>query len=81
MRMIGEMYKPDLVLVPIGGNFTINAQLGVYAIREIIKPRYAIPMHYGTYPILAGKPEDFAKGLEGSSTRAIIMNPGEEVKF
>ena len=81
MKFIGEYYKPDLVMVPIGGNFTINAQLGVYAIREIIKPRYAIPMHYGTFPILAGKPEDFAKGLEGSSTRAIIMNPGEEVKF
>jgi L-ascorbate metabolism protein UlaG (beta-lactamase superfamily) len=81
MKLIGEMYKPDLVLVPIGGNFTINAQLGAYAIREMIKPRFAIPMHYGTYPILAGKPEDFVKGLEGASTRAIVMNPGEEVKF
>jgi len=81
MKFIGEFYKPDLVLVPIGGNFTINAQLGAYAIREMIKPRYAIPMHYGTYPILAGKPEDFVKELEGSSTRVIVMNPGEEVKF
>ncbi len=81
MRLIGEMYKPDLVLVPIGGNFTINAQLAAYAMREMVKPRFAIPMHYGTYPILAGKPEDFVKGLEGASTRVIVMNPGEEVKF
>ena len=81
MRMIGELYKPDLVLVPIGGNFTINPQQAAYAIRELVKPRFAIPMHYGTYPILAGKPEDFVKGLEGASTRVIVMQPGEEVKF
>jgi L-ascorbate metabolism protein UlaG (beta-lactamase superfamily) len=81
MKMIGEMYKPDLVLVPIGGNFTINAQQAAYAMKEMLKPRFAIPMHYGTYPILAGKPEDFVKGLEGSSTRAIVMNPGDKVDF
>ena len=81
MKMIGEMYKPDLVLVPIGGNFTINPQQAALAIRDMIKPRFAIPMHYGTYPILAGKPEDFVKGLEGSSTRAIVMNPGDKVDF
>jgi hypothetical protein len=38
-------------------------------------------MHYGTYPILAGKPEDFVKGLEGASTRPIVMNPGDKVDF
>lgn len=81
MKMIGEMYKPDLVLVPIGGNFTINPQQAAYALRELIKPRFAIPMHYGTYPVLAGKPEDFVKALEGSSTRAIVMNPGDKVDF
>lgn len=81
MRMIGEMYKPDLVLIPIGGNFTINAQLGAYAIREMIKPRYAIPMHYGTYPILAGKPEDFVNALAGAPTRVIVPQPGEKVDF
>jgi len=81
MKFIGEYYKPDLVLVPIGGHFTMNPGLGIIAIRDLIKPRFAIPMHYGTYPILAGKPEDFVKGLEGASTRAIVMNPGEEVKF
>ena len=81
MKMIGEMYKPDLVLVPIGGNFTINPQQAALALRDMIKPRFAIPMHYGTYPILAGKPEDFVKALEGSTTRAIVMNPGDKVDF
>ncbi|MBI3370451.1 MAG: metal-dependent hydrolase [Betaproteobacteria bacterium] len=81
MKFIGEFYKPDLVLIPIGGNFTINAQLAGYAIREMIKPKFTIPMHYGTYPILAGKPEDFVKALSGSSTQVIVPQPGEKVDF
>lgn len=81
MRMIGEVYKPDLVLLPIGGNFTINANLGALAVREYIKPKYALPMHYGTFPILAGKPEDFAKGMEGSGVRVVVPQPGEQVTF
>lgn len=81
MRMIGELYKPDLVLVPIGGNFTINAQLGAYAIRELIKPKFAIPMHYGTFPILAGKPEDFVAGLGNAPVKVFVPQPGEKVEF
>lgn len=81
MRFIGEFYKPDLVLIPIGGNFTINAQLGAYAVREMIKPKFAIPMHYGTYPILAGKPEDFVKALGDAPTKVIVLQPGEKATF
>ena len=81
MRFIGEFYKPDLVLVPIGGNFTINAQLGAYAIRELIKPKFAIPMHYGTYPILAGKPEDFVKDLGDAPIKVMVLQPGEKAVF
>ncbi len=81
MRFIGEFYKPDLVLVPIGGNFTINAQQGAYAIREMVRPRFAIPMHYGTFPILAGKPEDFVAGLAGSPVKVFVIQPGEKVTF
>jgi len=81
MRLIGEFYKPDLVLTPIGGNFTINAQLAAYAIREMIKPKFAIPMHYGTYPILAGKPEDFVSGLGNAPTKVFVIQPGEKVTF
>ena len=81
MKLIGELYKPDLVLLPIGGNFTINANLGALAVREFIKPKYALPMHYGTFPILAGKPEDFAKGMEGSGVRVVVPKPGDQVTF
>lgn len=81
MRLIGELYKPDLVLLPIGGNFTINANLGALAVRDMIKPKFALPMHYGTFPILAGKPEDFARGMEGSGVRVVVPQPGEAATF
>jgi L-ascorbate metabolism protein UlaG (beta-lactamase superfamily) len=81
MKLIGELYKPDLVLIPIGGNFTINPPLAAHAIREMIKPSFVIPMHYGTYPILAGKPEDFVSGLAGSPVKPILLQPGEKATF
>ncbi len=81
MRMIGEIYKPDLVLIPIGGNFTINAQLGAMAIKDLIKPRFALPMHYGTFPVLAGKPEDFAKALADAPVKVFVPQPGEKLSF
>ena len=81
MRLIAELYKPDLVLICIGGNFTVNAQSAGYAVRDMIRPQFAIPMHYGTYPIIAANPADFAKALEGSATKAIVLQPGEKATF
>src|SRR5262245_24928901 len=43
MRMIGEYYRPDLALLPIGGNFTMDAADAAFATREYLKPKYAIP--------------------------------------
>ena len=48
MKMIGERYKPDLALVPIGGHFTMDPADAGWAVRELLKPKAVIPMHYGT---------------------------------
>jgi len=81
MALIGEVYKPDLVLVPIGDHFTMGPSVAALATNRFLKPRFVIPMHYGTFPILAGRPEDFVKELGASRTRAIVMNPGEKIEF
>ena len=57
MRLIAEYYKPDLVLVPIGGNFTMDPRDAAYAISKLLHPKYALPMHYGTNPLAQGTPE------------------------
>ena len=81
MKLIGDMYRPNLVLIPIGGNFTINPALGAIAVRDFIKPQFVIPMHYGTFPILAGRPEDFIKELGNAPMKVQVLQPGESAKF
>ena len=53
MKFIGEYYKPDLVMIPIGGHFVMSPADAAVATRDMIKPKYAIPIHYGTTPCCA----------------------------
>jgi L-ascorbate metabolism protein UlaG (beta-lactamase superfamily) len=83
LKLIGERYKPDLVLIPIGGHFVLDPVDAAYAIREYLKPRAAIPMHYGTTPLLKGTPDEFtaALGAGATATRVIALKPGETTEF
>lgn len=81
LKLIGEHYKPDLVLIPIGGHFVLNPADAAFAIREYLKPRFAIPMHYGTTPLLKGTPEEFTAALGTTSTKVMVPKPGDEMEF
>jgi L-ascorbate metabolism protein UlaG (beta-lactamase superfamily) len=81
MALIGRLYKPDLILIPIGGHFVMDPKDAAYATNEWLKPKSAIPVHYGTIPQLRGTPEEYKKALGSSSTAVITMNPGEQVTF
>lgn len=81
LKLIGEHYKPDLVLIPIGGHFVLDPADAAFAIREFLKPRFAIPIHYGTTPLLKGTPEEFITALGSTPTRIMVLKPGDEVEF
>jgi len=82
MKLIGELYKPDLVLMPIGGGqFVMNPVDAAYATREFIKPKAVIPMHYGTNPGLPGTPAEFSKALGTSPVKVLAIQPGDTVEF
>ncbi len=81
MRWISEYYKPDLVLVPIGGHFTMDPADAAYALRELIKPKYAIPMHYGANPLGKGTPQELVQALGNAPTKVIALKPGEKAEF
>jgi L-ascorbate metabolism protein UlaG (beta-lactamase superfamily) len=82
MRLIGEMYKPDLVLMPIGGGqFVMNPADAAMAARDLIKAKAVIPMHYLTNPSLPGTPAELSKALGGSSVKVMVMQPGETLEF
>lgn len=82
MKLIAERYKPDLVMLPIGGHFTMGPADAATAVRDLIKPRYAMPMHYGTSPLARGTPDEFKAALGSSTTTAVIVpEPGQQVAF
>lgn len=72
MKLIGEIAKPDIAAIPVGGRFTMTPRLGKMA-AEFIQPKIAVPIHYATFPLLASDISDFAPvGIEVKP-----MEPGE----
>lgn len=59
MKLIGEE-GIDIAMLPIGDRYTMGVNDAVKA-TEFIKPKIVIPMHYGTFPVLVGKPEDLKR--------------------
>jgi len=72
LRLIGELYRPDIALVPVGDRFTMGPELGTKA-AEWIKPKVAVPMHYATWPLL--RPD--ASGFAPQGVEVKIMQPGD----
>lgn len=81
LRLIGERFAPDVVLVPIGGHFVLDPVDAAYAVREWLKPAVAVPMHYGTTPLLKGTPAQFRAALGDTATRVIVLEPGDSAEL
>jgi L-ascorbate metabolism protein UlaG (beta-lactamase superfamily) len=81
MNLIGNYYKPDLILMPIGGYFVMSPKDAAVATREMLKPKYVIPIHYGTSPQLKGTPAEYTSALGNTSTKVYVLEPGQAVEF
>lgn len=81
MRLIGEYYKPDLIMIPIGGHYVMDPKDAAVATRDLIKPRYAIPIHYGANPQSKGTPEEFSRAMGKSAVGILTMKPGDALQF
>jgi L-ascorbate metabolism protein UlaG (beta-lactamase superfamily) len=81
MALISKFYKPDLALVCIGGHFTMDPEHAAYALRELIRPKQVIPMHYGTYPVINRTPAELKAALGNAPIKVLDVKPGEPVKF
>ena len=79
MRLIGEIYKPEIAMLPIGDVFTMGPREAAFGIR-LLGVKHVIPMHYATFPMLTGTPEGLraeAKDIAGLTVHA--MSPGESL--
>ena len=77
LELYGQMYVPHITLVPMGDHYTMGPQEAAFA-TEMIDPDVAIPIHYGTFPVLNGDPDDFKQFVEDiCETEVWIPEPGE----
>jgi L-ascorbate metabolism protein UlaG (beta-lactamase superfamily) len=75
MRLIGEIYRPEVAMLPIGGHYTMGPREAAAAAR-MIAPRVILPLHFGTFPPLAGTPQELA-GQLGAGIEVVSWTPGE----
>ncbi len=79
LKLIGEMNNVDLMLVPIGDNFTMGIDDAVKAC-EFVMPAKAIPIHYNTFPVIQADPGEFKAKLAAKGIDCQVLEFGEEIE-
>ena len=74
-----EANKATVALLPIGGVYTMDDNDAANACK-LLKPKYVIPMHYGTFEELEQEAGEFVRFL-GEGTKAIVLKPGQAVNI
>jgi L-ascorbate metabolism protein UlaG (beta-lactamase superfamily) len=80
MQLIQELYGPELAFLPIGDLFTMGPREAAKACR-LVKAKKVVPMHFGTFPPLIGRPEDLSKLIADSSTEVWPLEIGKAVDW
>ncbi len=79
MKLIGELYHPDVALLPIGGRYTMGPAEAMMA-AQYVGAKTVVPIHYNTWDRIAADPFPFKKALERTADIAVrILKPGESM--
>ena len=76
MAIIRELYAPKIAMIPIGDHYTMGPHEAAYAC-NLLKAKTVIPMHFGTFPVLTGRPADLQKMVPG--IEVLEMKPGQTI--
>jgi L-ascorbate metabolism protein UlaG (beta-lactamase superfamily) len=76
MRLIRELHAPDIAFLPIGDHYTMDPVAAAKAC-EMLGVRQVVPIHYGTFPLLTGTPDQLKKLVEPMGIDVLVLNPGE----
>ena len=79
MKLVGELYAPEIACLPIGDHFTMGPKAAALA-AEYVGAKKVVPMHYGTFPQLTGTPAELRKYLEGKGVEVVELQPGETMR-
>jgi L-ascorbate metabolism protein UlaG (beta-lactamase superfamily) len=80
MQLIQELYHPELAILPIGDHFTMSPREAEVACR-LLRPKKVIPMHFGTFPLLTGTPDQLRDRISGQETEVWALEPGDPVDW
>lgn len=76
MRLIRDLYAPQIAFLPIGDRFTMGPEAAARAC-ELLGVRQVVPMHYGTFPFLTGTVERFRELAESLGVEVLVLKPGQ----
>lgn len=80
LKLIGDMNDVDLMLVPIGDNFTMGIDDAVKAC-EFVNPSKVIPMHYNTFPVIQADPDEFKTKVTAKGIACEVLAFGQEIEI
>lgn len=76
MKLIAELYRPRIAMLPIGGHFTMGPKEAAMAV-NLLQPQVVLPIHWGTFPMLTGTPDALAS-LVPPNVEVVRWSPGED---
>jgi L-ascorbate metabolism protein UlaG (beta-lactamase superfamily) len=80
MGIYADLYHPELAFLPIGDFYTMGPEEAAYAAR-LLKVKQVIPMHYGTFPVLTGRPEQLEAKLSGTGIQVLTVKQGHPITW
>jgi L-ascorbate metabolism protein UlaG (beta-lactamase superfamily) len=80
MQLIRELYAPELVFLPIGDLYTMSPREAAAACR-LLQPKRVIPMHFGTFPPLTGRPMELRDLVKDTGAEVWELQPGKTVEW
>jgi L-ascorbate metabolism protein UlaG (beta-lactamase superfamily) len=79
MQLIRDLYQPEFGMLPIGDHYTMGPKAAAMA-AKYLGLKTVLPIHYGTFPVLTGTPEELTKFLDGSGITVTVPTPGEALR-
>ena len=79
MKLIRELYAPEFAMLPMGGHYTMGPKEAALA-ANYLGVKTVLPIHYGTFPPLAGTPKELQSHLKGTGVEVAIVNAGETLR-
>lgn len=76
MALIREMHRPDIAFLPIGDHYTMGPDAAARAC-ALLGVRQVVPMHYGTFPVLTGTPDELKRLVDPHGIDVLVLKPGE----